>query len=1034
MFVPPHVHTDYSNYGMYDSVNRIESIIKQLKNLGQTAWAITDHNTCSGIVDAYKQSKKAGIKLIPGAELYLTHDLTIQQRDLRHITFWAKTNEGLENLYKLTSEAHGDKGNSPNNYYYKSRVDLDLIRKYSRGLMVGSACLGGFINSSTGEETLVKLHEIFHDDIFLELHTYQCEEQYVYNRRLIELSRRYDIPLIAATDAHFSVKSDCDLREYFKNTSKTQDASENIDRTLYLQSEDEIRENLNYLPSDIVWQSLANTQLLSDKSDVTIEFGKKYYPVYPCDDPVEEVKKQCRVGWRKKGISKYPNWQDYADRFNKVEMPVIISQDYPSYFLITSDLYKYGRENNIPFGPGRGSVVASEVAWLMGITQLDPLKNNLVFERFAHMERLSPPDIDNDLSRKHRGKLIDYIKSKYGEVYQCRTFSTIAAGKAIGIAGKALGYDSQYTIQLSKSLTKYESDEEDISSYEQKIWMLDHIKTDETAELIELAKRFIGIISGYSKHASALIVLNEDINKFCSVERQVESKTGNVNYVAACNFKYLEEMGLMKLDMLGLKTLDVIQETINLLDTPIDILKIPDDDKKTSQMLINGETCGCFQISSQGMTQLVKQIKPKEFSDLIPLVALFRPGPLDAKVEETGDTMVQTYVKVRNGEIEPVYLHPKLEPILRDTYSIILYQEQILQIAKELCGYSLGEADVLRRIIGKKKIDEMKPAIDQLISRGVANGIPEDVMNKISDRIVTFALYGFNKGHSAAYGLVAYQTSYLKAHYPLQFLCATINSEENSQDAIVPYINEVKRLGVKILPPDIRKGNIEWVIEEGNLRTGLYYIKGIGKKLKISDIDTFDVLVKNNAKDTLAALVKSGACDFYEIPRYQMLVQAYNIPDDRAKTMSKLTSNSQRIEELKLELLNTKKTLKKYKTIESQIANREKDNCRLQKKLDELKQLEISLEKFDEAKGEIEVLGFSSRALPKVKTGTITRIFIKDDKKGRPMAFLTWSTDYGEIKTTVFASQWRKWKSIVKQGSQYKFVDSKGLLEDIKAL
>ena len=393
--IHPHTHSDYSNYGMLDAINRIPNMIKKFKEIGCTSWCLTDHNTCSGIIDAYKQSKKAGLKFIPGAELYYTSDLTIKQRDLRHITFWAKDNQGLENLYKMTSEAHGDNGKSPDNFYYKSRIDLDLIRKYREGLMVGTACLGGWLRSGEeiNEELLKEFIAIFgKDDIFLEVHTYQCDEQYLYNRQLIELSKKYDLKLITATDAHFTNKEDSELRRLFKNTSKEQDASENVDDTLYLQTENEIRVNLCYLPEDIVEQAMKNTELLAEKSNVSIEFGGKHYPAFPCDDPIEELKRQCRKGWKDKGISSYPNAKEYADRLNKVEMPIIKAQGYAPYFLITSDLYDFGRSKGFPSSPGRGSAVASLMLWLMGVTQLDPLKYDCVFERFAHMERISPPD------------------------------------------------------------------------------------------------------------------------------------------------------------------------------------------------------------------------------------------------------------------------------------------------------------------------------------------------------------------------------------------------------------------------------------------------------------------------------------------------------------------------------------------------------------------------------------------------------------------------------------------------------------------
>jgi len=1041
--IHPHVHSDYSNYGMQDSVNRIDNIIKRVKELGQTSWCLTDHNTCAGITDAYKKSRKAGLKLIPGAELYLTADLTIQQRDLKHITFWAKTYEGLQNLNKLTTEAHGDRGRSPKNYYYKSRVDLELIQKYSKGLMCGSACLGGFlrrrIEKTVGdtkvvtyeirEDLLQKILKIFPNDFFLELHTYQCEEQYEYNRKLVELSQRYDLPLIAATDAHFTWRTDADLRQYFKNTSKTQEGDENVDDTLYLQSEDEIRENLKYLPSDIVEASIANTEILGEKSNVEIVFGQKFYPHYPCENPLKEVTRLANEGWKVKVKDAGVDTKVYRERV-KYELEVLDKQDYCSYFLITHDYVDYAAGLSGVKPPGRGSVVACKVAELMGITTLDPIKYNLPFERFAHNERIAPPDIDCDVPRKYRGKVIDYIRSKYGEVLQCRTFQTEGAKGSIRRAGDALGWPKEDVDVLAKSISKYEpedDEEEDLSTYEQKLWILDHVRTDANAELIDLAKRFVGLIKGVSKHASAVIVLDNDITRFCSVERQMDSKTKEPCYVAACSFPLLEEQGLMKADVLGLKTLDVIADTIALTGEQIDINNIPLDDPKTLQMLCEGGTSGCFQIESPGMTHLVKQIKPQGYADLIPLVALYRPGCLNAIVEETGDTMVETYVKVRNGEIEPTYLHPKLKNILGDTYSIILYQEQLLEIAKELCGYSLGEADVIRRIVGKKKMDEMKPAVEQMIERGVANGVSKEVMEKITKQIVEFAAYSFNKGHSAAYGFLAYQTAYLKAHYPIQFMCATINSEEDKHDKIIPYINECKRLGIPVLPPDVRQGNREWVIEGNSLRIGLHYVKGIGNNLKLDR----DIL--KNPKNVTTALIKAGAVDHLG-ERKELLEQVLKIDESIQSYQQKIAEAEQKIIELTKENESKRdKTTKVYQKNLEMIENRKKDIAKYQKKLKETLDEQKLLQKYNVTAGEYQVLGFSFNSLPKVLTGKLTRIHSFNDRNKHLMAFLTWSTIYGEIESTVFWESWSKLKDTVKQGETYDFVqDSKGILQEIK--
>ena len=1283
-YVPVHLHTDYSNNGQIkDSVITVDNAVQRLKEIGATACAVTDHGTTSGIADAYKKFKKAGIKLIPGYEGYLTGDLSIQQRDLSHITLWAKDAMGLRNLYEISTIANGNRGLSPNNYYYKPRVDLDLLRKYSNGIMVGSACLGGCLVTkeyNVNHSILASLIDIYGiDDIFLELHTYQCEEQYKYNYELVRAALQSGIRLVVATDAHFTRKTDADLRKYFKNTSKDKDGDENIDDTLYIQTTNEIRANLSYLDANVVNEAIENTNVLAEKSNVEITFGGKHYPEYSCENPLAEVRLQALEGWNVLVKDTGVDYKEYADRV-KFELNILDKQDYCSYFLINSSLIKKIKAAGIPVGDGRGSVVASIVAWLLGITKLDPIKYKLVFERFAHNERSSPPDVDTDISKKHRHKALGIIEKEYGESYQCRTFARYGASGSIRQAGKALGYPQDVIDALAKSLSKYESEDEDddTSTYDQKMWMLDNVRTDENSDLIDLAKRFVGICFGYGKHASAIIVLTEDVLQFCSVERQKDSKSGEINYICACDFKLLEDMGLMKLDMLGLKTLDVIHDTLESLSVPIDIEKIPLDDEPTSQMLCEGKTKGCFQISSPGMTQLVKGIQPKSFNDMIPLVALYRPGPLDAIVEETGDTMVETYVKVKNGEIEPTYLHEKLKHILEDTGGIILYQEQILEIVKELCGYSLGEADMFRRIIGKKKIDEMKPEIDRMIERGVANGIPRDIMETIADRIITFALYGFNKcmagderlhrpangnfvptlkemwmikndreyakstkhkdlhskyntygygsalsmfhdgkikkntivdivpsgtvaiyrlttktgkvvdctmnhkfptpngekilydltvgdsvyiigdyeitakiynfyngnppesnvpkkgqqgfqsnpygasamfetvrefysgmkapcegcdvkdakkyelhhvnmdrqdnsnenlkwlclschrkthyamgrtkvgtrgssavidtissieylktdevfdvtmaapnhnfvnlggvvvcnSHSAAYGKLAYKTSYLKAHYPLEYMCALINNEEGKQDKILPYIKECTKLNIQILPPDITKKNRDWIIENSALRMGLHYIKGIGNNLKLDYIDTYESIVSHNPKDVTTALIKAGAMDFLGESRSSMLSKLSSMQD----TLKRIDNCNAKIKENQdnLALAVDDKAIKKY-------SRQLKD---WQGKLAEAKAQSIqgSDDNYDETIGEIEVLGYSEGIAPNIKVGKLTNVYSKTVSNGKLMGWVTLKSDYGEFRCSAFEEHWNQFKDLLVIGASYMFV------------
>jgi DNA polymerase III alpha subunit len=653
-------------------------------------------------------------------------------------------------------------------------------------------------------------------------------------------------------------------------------------------------------------------------------------------------------------------------------------------------------------------------------------------------------------------------------------------------------------------LIKYESDDEDddTSTYDQKIWMLDNIRTEENSELIDLAKRFVGTITGYSKHASAILILDSDIERFCAIERQTDSKTKKPCYVAACAFPLLEAMGLMKADVLGLKTLDVISDCVEMVKDNIDIDKIPLDDKATSDMLCAGRTAACFQIESPGMTKLVKDIRPKCFEDLIPLVALYRPGPLNAIVEPILDqdseeyikgknyetlqhwikqgnskeswdqwksnggtltdedaveikkyTMVQTYVKVKNHTelqqwvahgneaeawplwkdnggtltaddvIEPTYLHEKLRSILQNTYSIILYQEQILKIAEELCEYSLGEADNLRRIIGKKKIDEMQPAIEAMIERGVSNGIPREVMDAITKQIVEFASYCFNKAHSAAYGLLSYQTAYLKANYPLEYMCSVINSEEHSHDNILPYIKECKKLGIAVLPPDITKLNRDWIINGSTLRIGLHYIKGIGNNLKLDDVSSFMQVITSNNKGVSTALIKSGALDCFELPRAHMLSLVLQIEQSIYKYSEDIKTNHRKIADITAENESKKdKTTKVYKDNLVKIENRKKDIVKLEAKLAKVYDEQRELEHYDDTIGEIQVLSYSEGIAPNIKVGKLTNVYSKTVSNGKLMGWVTLKSDYGEFRCSAFEEHWNQFKDLIIIGASYMFV------------
>lgn len=1013
-FVNLHTHTHYS---LRDGIAKPVDIVKRVAELGQYGFAITDHGTTSGLMDGYKcvqkfneQMEKDGnnyrMKFIFGAEFYFTPDVSIKDRKLYHLVLLAKDNVGYKNLLKLMTMAH-------QNFYYKPRIDYDILKGNTDGLICTSACIGGILgikndNNTWCQESIAEriqeFQRLFNNDFYIEIHTNQMKEQKLYNQMVIDMAMKYNVPLIAAVDAHYVYEKDANVHRMWINIEKEKEDGDGYYSTddYFIMSGQQVAERLSYLPADIVSQAILNTHVIAEQCNVTVEFGGKNYPIFQAENQVEMLKEICRDGWRKKIMHRIPKEQQeqYANQV-KHELNILEKADYINYFLITWDMLKWARENGIKTGVGRGSVVGSLVAYLMDITKLDPIKNDLVFERFAHLERISPPDIDNDVPNADRDKVIQYLENKYGKVFHVRTFSYMGAKGALKRAGMALKIPHAEVNALSKRIKNG----------------LDDITDKKYAKLIELAKSFEGIISAFSVHASAMLVFPKDPNNWVAIERQDD------RFVCAYEFEDLEAQGLLKLDILGLKTLDVIQQTLRLVGDEaknIDIDNLPEYDEKTFKILCEGKTAGCFQIEGYGMTELVKKLQPKSFFDLVPLVALYRPGCLEAG-------MVDTFVKRHNGEESIEYLHPKMEQVLSDTYGVILYQEQIQKLANVMAGYSMGEADLLRRAVGKKKPEEMAIIIPEFISRGIKNGIPEDTMKRLAELIEFFAGYGFNKSHSAAYAYTAYQTAYLKAHYPVHFLTALLNiySDEKQED-ILPYIEEVKKWGIPLLPPDINKSDLTWKIEETEdgkigIRVGLSYIKNVGNINIKRPVTSLQQLVDSKLpKNRIEALIKAGALDCLNVPRNKLLIELHNIDELIRQHQDKITQHQQRIRELEQEINKTNPYTKKYQQLITQLNNRKEDIEKLNGKLEELHKEKMNIENFDEVSGEQEVLGFSffdklarydlsrcvepnlSSKTPHMIGGEVVKVKPWKQKNGKPMAFVTIKTKTKTVDLVMF--------------------------------
>ena len=895
-FIHLHLHSQFSNYGMKDAISSVDGIIKRVHELGQRGFALTDHNGCSGLIDTYvhlqKYNKKHGtdLKLVMGSELYYTYDVHIKDKSYNHILFLAKNQVGLENLFKLTSEAH-------KHYYYKSRCDLDMIRKYSEGLICTSACMGGWLKGDNRESLIPQFKDIFGDDLYFEIHTYQHNDQKRFNAMVAEMGAKYDVPLIAACDSHYVYEEDYALHKAFRGRSQDDDEDQYYgSNDFFIQSEAQVFDRLYpQFSVDMVEDMVKNTNIIFDTCNTQVDFNLDVYPKYIKDGDVKPVfLNALRQGYKQKILNQVtPEFKKRVDERVPHEINILEQVGYMDYLLITKDILDACRERDIPVGHGRGSVGGCECAYLLDITSLDAITNNLYFERFANPNRVSPPDVDNDCSKVRRGEVIQYLEEKYKYVYQCRTFSYMKASGALKEAARCLGIDHTIADAYSKKIKDVSfDDDEDFHDNDLEYAKLDYVNDGKHQEMFELAKKLVGIMTGFGKHASAVIVSNQDITKYCSLEMQKNSQTKEETFVASTNFKHLESMGFLKEDILGLRTLDVINDCVTMagVKNSLDLAKLPWDDKPTLDLLCKGDTLGVFQMKSQGMVRTLKSIAPKNFVDLIAVVALYRPACI-----LTG--MLDEYIDRRNGKPFE-YLDERLKEPLGETYGIMVFQEQIMRVCQIIAGYSMAEADTVRRAVGKKDHDLMQEITAEFVDRAVANGTDKDVAKQILDMIIAAASYGFNKAHSQSYGYMAYITAYLKAHYPLEFYVATINSEDGNQEKILPYIQEMQRKGIKILPPDLRHSDRQWTVEDGSVRVGLAYIKGINKIEKPQEY-TIDAIFSKYTKLQLQGLVGSGALDFLgDTHELMALIPEYKSYDkDRKNALDKIHEWQSKLQE-----------------------------------------------------------------------------------------------------------------------------------------
>ncbi len=831
-FVHLHVHTEYS---LLDGACRISGIMERVKELGQTAVAITDHGVMYGCIDFYKAAKAADIKPIIGCEVYVTRRRMEDRvhgidNDPYHLVLLCENRKGYENLCMLVSEAftHG--------FYGKPRIDLELLEKYHEGLICTSACLAGAVPQYLMEEDYenakkyaLRLADIFGPDRFyLELQDHGIEEQRPVNQGIMRIARETELPLIVSNDAHYLRKEDAQMQDVLLciQTGKTVDAENRMKfqtEEFYLKSEDELRQLFPNCP-----EAFENTVKIADMCNLEFTFNEYHLPSFPVPQGYtneQYFRELCYEGFEER-YSDPP--EHYIERL-EYEIGVISRMGYVNYYLIVWDFIRYAKEQGIPVGPGRGSGAASIVAYCMHITEVDPMKYALIFERFLNPERVSMPDFDTDFCQERRQEVIDYVVRKYGadRVAQIATFGTMAARGAIRDVGRALNFTYAETDVVAKlvpttlHITLKEALE--VSSRLKEMYDGD----ERVKKLIDTAMSLEGMPRNTSTHAAGVVITADPVYTYVPLSRNDDT------IVTQYTMTTIEELGLLKMDFLGLRNLTVIRDAelqIQQYQPDFAMDKVPDDDPETFRMLAEGKTQGVFQLESAGMTGVCVGMKADSIEDITAIVALYRPGPMDS---------IPTFIENKLNNKKVTYKCPQLEPILKVTYGCIVYQEQVIEIFRQLGGYTMGQADNIRRAISKKKMkvieEERKVFVygdpAKNIPGCVGNGISEAVGQSLYDEIVAFANYAFNKAHAVCYAVVAYQTAYLKCHYPREYMAALMTSVLDSATKISGYIAECKELGIPVLPPDINHSVDHFSVEDNGIRFGLGAVKNVGRNL-----------------------------------------------------------------------------------------------------------------------------------------------------------------------------------------------------------
>lgn len=1028
-FIPLHLHTEYS---LLDGTIRIDEIVERAIQFKLPAVAITDHGNLFGAIDFYRRLSSAGIKPIIGCEVYLARNSRFekstsknQQETPYHLILLCKDMDGYRNLVTLISKAYIE------GFYYKPRIDKDLLSQYSGGLIALSSCLKGEVPyylslgmiDKARESALWYKNTFGPDNFFLELQANELPEQEAVNKQLVELGRELHIGLVATNDSHYLNREDAKAHDILlciqtSKTLKDTDRMRFAKDTFYIKSPEEMWNIFKDVP-----EAIKNTRLVAERCNLDIRFDKfrlPYYKVPDKEEPNNYLRSLSTDGLKKKLRRVTP---EYNKRL-ETELNIIEKMGFSSYFLIVWDFIKYAKEKGIPVGPGRGSAAGSLVAYSLDITEIDPIKYGLLFERFLNPERVSMPDIDIDFCMDRRSEVIDYVSNKYGRdhVAQIITFGTMKARAAIRDVGRVMNIPYSEVDRVAKLIPP-----DPKITIKKAIEVEPRLKEviserNEIKELIEIAERLEGISRHASTHAAGIVISPEPLTEILPLYKAPNEEVITTQY----DMDAIKRLGLLKFDFLGLKTLTIINKAEELVNAQIDkgkpfsIKEIPLDDNETFSLLSSARTTGIFQLESSGMRDILIRLKPECFEDLIALVALYRPGPI-------GSGMIDEFIKNKReqdsrktGSLKKLNL-PQLDKILEETHGIILYQEQVMEIAHKLANFTLSQADILRKAMGGKDPEEMEKLKNTFIYGLKSNRISERKAEMLYNLILQFAQYGFNKSHSAAYALIAYRTAYLKRHYPVQFMAASLSADMDNTDKVVSYINECKEMGIEILPPDINKSNREFTITGNAIRFGLEAVKGVGASAIEAILEArsdgefssfFDFCMRIDTRrvnrKVIESLIKAGTFD--SMGRRAQLIAALDTFIDSAARFQKEASSAQRsmfethtpvekeLPDVK-EWSETRRLTMEKEALGFYITGHPLNNYK--KEMEGLNIIPISNLKEQDDKRDVNIGGIVL-AIKEINT-----------KKGERMAYLTIEDLYGTIEVILFPDIYRKSEHIL---------------------